>query len=207
MCRFSWGAFFKNWVSVRTRPGADVSVCFGAPLNPLVLSCPPSFNCWCECKGVHLVTSADPCQGDDSTAPLIGRSSASSIGFYFSSSPIRRLPSVFMPWSRKKICICFGASLFVHSKFVSFPCYLLTDAKVTGIWTLNLLLWFLVTIRQPIHEPHPLIGRSSTSSTGFLIFHPIYFGCSRNLFNIPSDGGCAVVRERLLLPPITTWWV
>ena len=35
---------------------------------------------------------------------------------------------------------------------------------VTGIWTLNLLLWFLVTsIRQPIHGPHPLIGRSSTS--------------------------------------------
>jgi hypothetical protein len=52
---------------MRIRPaGADVSVNFGALLNSLVLSCPPSFNCWCGCKGVHLVTSADPCRADDS---------------------------------------------------------------------------------------------------------------------------------------------
>ena len=53
-------------------------------------SCYPCFNCWCGlrhgCKGVNLVTSIrQPIYGPH---PLIGRSSTSSIGFYF--SPIRR---------------------------------------------------------------------------------------------------------------------
>ena len=80
---------------------------------------------------------------------------------------------------------------------------------VTGIWTLNLLLWFLVTsIRQPIHGPHPLIGRSSTSSTGFYFISSILDEAGRNILSSnPSDDRCAAVRERLLLPPITTWWV
>ncbi len=139
VCRFSWGAFFKNWVSVRTRPGADVSV-------------------------------------------------------------------------------CFGALLFVFSKCVSFPCYLLSFGvecvmDANGYWNLNfefvLFMWFLFTsMRQPIHGPHPLIGRSSTSSTGFyFIPYILDVSGSNPLSNIPSDDGCAAVRERLLLPPITTWWV
>jgi hypothetical protein len=88
--RFTRWAFFKNSVALRIRPGADVSVYFGAALNPLVLLVLPVSIVGVDAK-VILVTSADPCRADDSTALLIGRSSQHpSIGFYFSSV----LPSV-----------------------------------------------------------------------------------------------------------------
>jgi hypothetical protein len=72
------------------------------------------------------------------------------------------------------------------------------DAKVVNLIT---------SIRQPIHGPHPLIGRSSTSVNWILFFvfsHPsvaipsILDDAGRNPFSkIPSDDGCAAVRERL----------
>ncbi len=81
---------------------------------------------------------------------------------------------------------------------------------VTGIWTLNLLLWFLVTsIRQPIHGPHPLIGRSSTSSIGFYFITSI-FGCSRKKIFFPVFRRTTDVQQFVkdfCFHQSQTWWV
>jgi hypothetical protein len=89
------GRFFQIRIALRIRSGADVSVLQFCVYSEFVnSSCYPCFNCWCGlrhgCKGVHLITSIrQPIYGPH---PLIGRSSTSSTGFYF--SPIRRSPSL-----------------------------------------------------------------------------------------------------------------
>ncbi len=68
--RFSWGTFSK----IQFHCGFDqvrMLCLFRCCIKSVCFSCPPSFNCWCGCKGVHLVTSVDPCRADDSTALLI----------------------------------------------------------------------------------------------------------------------------------------
>ena len=54
--------------------------------------------------------------------------------------------------------LCIQNSLILHVILVS-----IVGAKIVNLVT---------SIRQPIYGPHPLIGRSSTSSTGFY-FSPI----------------------------------
>ena len=85
---------FQNSVSLRIRPAcADVSVYFGAALNSFVFHVIPVSIVGVDAK-VFLVTSADPCRTDDSTALLIGRSSTSVTWILiFVGSPIRRSPS------------------------------------------------------------------------------------------------------------------
>ena len=85
--------------------------------------------------------------------------------------------------------LCIQNSLILHVIPVSIVG---VDAKSF----LNLV----TSIRQPIHGPHPLIGRSSTSSTGFYFIPSILDKAGRNPFsNIPSDDGYSAVREIIIL--------
>ena len=81
-------------------------------------------------------------------------------------------------------------------------------------WLLEFELWicyFDFWLRQSVSRSMDLIlsfNAPQHRQLDFISFPSIFGGAGRNsLSNIPSDEGCAAVRESLLLPPITTWWV
>jgi hypothetical protein len=90
------------------------------------------------------------------------------------------------------MCLLRFSTKFVDSSCP--PCFIVgVDAKIVNLVT---------PIRQPIHGPHPqfiIIGRSSTSSTGFYFIPSILDKAGRNPFsNIPSDDGYSAVREIII---------
>ena len=89
------------------------------------------------------------------------------------------------------MCLIKNSSVLLSLLIVGVDCVM--DIKVLNLVT---------PIRQPIHGPHPLIGRSLTSVNWIFISSLPFWMNPEEIFFPISVGrrcGCAAVRERLLL--------
>ena len=105
---FSWGAGFDGFDQVRMFRCFPFCVFKHSLILHVIRFSIFGVDCVMDAKNGNLVTSIrQPIHGSH---PLIGRSSTSSIGFYFSSSPIRRSPSLPF-WMKSEEILFFQYSV------------------------------------------------------------------------------------------------